>query len=98
MTKCPNYKHSISIFQILKHSKWSPTICGQCGAKLSFNKISWYSITAPLLIVIILKIIMTDFLNYKQPWLSLVFLILMIGAVINFFVGLNNIKMKNKDG
>jgi uncharacterized protein (DUF983 family) len=97
MTKCPNCQHSISIFQILKHSKFSPTICRQCGAKLSFNNMNWYGITAPLLIIIILKIITTEILNYEQPWIFLVFIILMIGAAINFFVGLNNIKMKIKD-
>ena len=97
MIKCPNCQHRISLFQILKHSKFSPTICRQCGAKLSFNKINWYRITAPLLIIIILKIITTEILNYKQPWIFLGFPILMLGAVINFLVGLNNIKMQIKD-
>lgn len=97
MTKCPKCKYSISIVQILKHSKLTPTMCRQCGAKLSFNKINWFSITAPLLIVIILKIITTEILNYKQPWIFLIFLVLMIGAAIYFFVSLKNIRMKIND-
>jgi hypothetical protein len=41
---------------------------------------------------------MTELLNYKQPWLYLAFLILLIEAVIIFFVGLNKIKLRNSNG
>jgi hypothetical protein len=52
---------------------------------------------APLLIVAIMELIFTDLLNIKNIFIYLAFLILMIAAVINFLVGLNNVKMKIKD-
>lgn len=97
MPKCPICNNKISSLQTLKHLKWSPIICGQCNAKLHFEKKSWYIIVAPLLIVAIMELIFTDLLNIKNIFIYLAFLILMIAAVINFLVGLNNVKMKIKD-
>jgi CXXC-20-CXXC protein len=97
MPKCPNCQRNVSIFQIIKHSKWSPIVCGQCNAKLHFDKKNWYTIAAPLLIVAIIKLISTDLLNIKNVFIYFAFLILMIAALINFLIRLNNVKMKIKD-
>jgi hypothetical protein len=97
MPKCPNCNSNISLLQTLKHSKWTPMVCGQCKAALQFNKKKWYMITSPLLIVIISKLILTEIFNIKSVFIFGAFLILMIGALINFLIGLDSMKMKIRD-
>jgi hypothetical protein len=83
--------------QTMNHTWWTPIICKKCNSKLNFDSISWFKITAPLMLLAVISFIVlyatsTNILIKGLP----VVVILLIGALVKFIFDLKSIKLKLK--
>lgn len=98
MGKCPKCDDRITVWQAMKHTRWTPVVCKNCKTKLIFNKKEWFKVTMPIFVVIIVSIMMIITKNpYTRLSLDVIFLILSIWVLIRVLRFVNDPKLEIKE-
>jgi len=96
MTNCPNCNNSITYWQLMKHSCWTPIICKKCNAKLAFDKIDWFKKASYVMILNIISLIIV-LTRCTQIWILIIVLALLIAGLFTFTIKIRNIKLQVKE-
>lgn len=102
MFKCPKCGNKITFWQDCKHTRWTPIVCKNCKAKLTYSQKELSRVFIPPVIYCLIVFLIISFVPRTTPKtiklpIGIILIIGVIFTAINLSKGFKSIKLEIKD-